>query len=51
MKQAKLFGDTETEPKVLTSLALAKAKILAEQITDKIKSLCIQLEVVGSIRR
>lgn len=51
MKQAKLFGGIELEPKVLTSLELAKAKLLASQISDQIKSLCIRLEVVGSIRR
>jgi DNA polymerase/3'-5' exonuclease PolX len=51
MKQAKLFGDTETEPKVLSSLELAKAKDLAYQICDQMKALCIRLELVGSIRR
>ena len=51
MKQAKLFGETEAEPKVLSSLDLAKAKLLASQMSDQIKSLCVRLEVVGSIRR
>ena len=51
MKQAKLFGNTETEPKVLSSLELAKAKVLASQICNLTKALCIRLELVGSIRR
>ena len=51
MKQARLFGDTEEEPKVLSSLELAKAKVLASQICDQMKTLCIRLELVGSIRR
>jgi DNA polymerase/3'-5' exonuclease PolX len=50
MKQAKLFG-TDIEPKVLTSLELAKAKGLAEQINDDVRSFCDKLELVGSIRR
>ena len=49
-KQTKLFGASE-EPKVLKSLELEKAKMLASQISDQIKSLCIRLELVGSIRR
>jgi DNA polymerase (family 10) len=51
MKQAKLFGGIEVEPKVLTSLELSKAKVLASQMSDQIKPLCVHLEVVGSIRR
>ena len=51
MKQAKLFGDTEAEPKVLSSLELAKARVLASQICNQMKALCIRLELVGSIRR
>ncbi len=51
MKQAKLFGGIEIEPKVLASLELSKAKMLASQISDQIKPLCIRLELVGSIRR
>jgi DNA polymerase/3'-5' exonuclease PolX len=49
-KQTKLFGTSE-EPKVLTSLELEKARILASQISDQIKPLCTRLELVGSIRR
>ena len=49
-KQTKLFG-ASTEPKVLTSLELEKAKMLASQISDQIKPLCSRLELVGSIRR
>jgi DNA polymerase (family 10) len=49
-KQTKLFG-ASAEPKVLTSLKLEKAKMLASQISDQIKSLCSRLELVGSIRR
>ena len=49
-KQTKLFG-ASTEPKVLTSLELEKAKMLASQIGDQIKPLCSRLELVGSIRR
>ncbi len=51
MKQAKLFGGIELEPKVLTTLELEKAKLLASQISDQIKPLCIRIEFVGSIRR
>lgn len=51
MKQAKLFGEKEAEPKVLTSLELVKAEVLASQISKKLKPLCIRLELVGSIRR
>lgn len=51
MKQTKLFGDTEAEPKVITSLELTKAKTLATQISEHIKSFCDKLELVGSIRR
>jgi DNA polymerase (family 10) len=51
MKQAKLFGGIDAEPKVLTSLELAEAKMLALQISDQIKSVCITIELVGSIRR
>jgi len=51
VKQAKLFGDTEAEPKVLSSLELVKAKALASQIRDQMKALCVRLELVGSIRR
>jgi hypothetical protein len=47
MKQAKLFGEIEIEPKVLASLELSKAKMLASQISDQIKPLCIRLELVG----
>lgn len=50
MKQAKLFG-TDTEPKVLTSLELAKAKALALQISGNVRTFCDKLELVGSIRR
>jgi DNA polymerase/3'-5' exonuclease PolX len=50
MKQAKLFGQDE-EPKVLTSLELAKAQTIASQVKNIIKPLCDKLEVVGSIRR
>jgi DNA polymerase (family X) len=49
-KQTKLFG-ASTEPKVLTSLELEKANMLASQISDQIKPLCSRLELVGSIRR
>jgi DNA polymerase (family 10) len=49
-KQTKLFGASE-EPKVLKSLELEKAKMLASQISYQIKPLCIRLELVGSIRR
>jgi DNA polymerase/3'-5' exonuclease PolX len=51
MKQAKLFGDTKAEPKVLSSLELAKAKVLASRICDQMKALRVRLELVGSIRR
>jgi DNA polymerase (family X) len=51
MKQAKLFGEKEADPKVLTSLEIARAEMLASQISEKIKPLCIRLELVGSIRR
>jgi DNA polymerase/3'-5' exonuclease PolX len=50
MKQAKLFG-FDVEPKVLTSLELAKAKALAMQIDDNVRTFCDKLELVGSIRR
>jgi DNA polymerase (family 10) len=51
MKQVKLFGEREREPKVLTSLEVAKAELLASQISEKIRPLCVRLELVGSIRR
>jgi DNA polymerase/3'-5' exonuclease PolX len=50
MKQAKLFGSDE-EPKVLTSLDLAKAEAIAIQVEECIKPLCDNLKIVGSIRR
>lgn len=50
MKQAKLFGADE-EPKVLTSLELAKAEAIAMQIEEFIKPLCDELKLVGSLRR
>ncbi|HLN88822.1 MAG TPA: hypothetical protein VK253_02040 [Candidatus Binatia bacterium] len=50
MKQAKLFG-SEEQIKVLTSLELAKAEIIAKQVEDLIKPLCDKFKIVGSIRR
>lgn len=50
MKQAKLFGSDE-ELRVLTSLDLAKAEIIAIQVEECIKPLCVNLKTVGSIRR
>jgi len=50
MKQVKLFGADE-EPKVLTSLELAKAKAIALQVEQFIKPLCEKLKIVGSLRR
>jgi DNA polymerase/3'-5' exonuclease PolX len=50
MKQTKLFG-ADIEPKALTSLELAKAKGLAKQISEDVRSFCDKLELVGSIRR
>jgi DNA polymerase (family 10) len=50
MKQVKLFGADE-EPKVLTSLELAKAKAIALKVEESIKPLCEKLKIVGSLRR
>ncbi len=50
-KQTKLFGAAD-DPKVLTTIELAKAEALAAQIKEKVQAATgAQLELAGSIRR